>query len=308
MIFKVQFSLWLVDALSVNELTFLELKEKWRNSPANIELRELTERSFSRYRKNIEDLFNIKIAYNRRSKTYKLDFLEEFEGCNFNQWLVSAFRLSNLSRHIDHSELVVLENPPRAMELLSTIVDALERKTMLHFDYDDYYKDETERLELIPAFVRFFKQQWYLIGLDEKNDQERVYALERISNLTSTKIKRNLKKKQREALSYQVYFKDCYGMIRHLEPLKIRIRAFWPQNKYIEQNPLHTSQRIIREANNFTDYELFVRPTKDFRQELLWHCNKIAVLSPPSFKESMIHTMQVMIKSYITGKYNYLDE
>lgn len=308
MIFKVQFSIWLVDALSVNDLTFPELKEKWWNSPANIEPREITERSFSRYRKNIEALFNIKIAYERRSKTYKLDFLEEFEGCNFNEWLVSAFRLSNLSRHIDHPELVVLENPPRAMELLSTIVDALERKTILRFDYDDYYKDETERLELIPAFVRFFKQQWYLIGLDEENDQERVCALGRISNLASTKIKRSLNKEQREALSYQDYFKDCYGVIHQLEPMKIRFRAFWPENKYIDETPLHASQQIIREAERYTDYEVFVRPTHDFKQELLWHRNKIAVLSPPSFKESMIHTMQAMIKNYITGKCNYLDE
>lgn len=71
--------------------------------------------------------------------------------------------------------------------------------------------------------------------------------------------------------------------------------------------PLHESQTVVKKADDYTDYDLFVSPTRDFEQELLWHGRKIIVLSPDSFKNEMIGILNYMAESYETGK-NMVEE
>lgn len=71
--------------------------------------------------------------------------------------------------------------------------------------------------------------------------------------------------------------------------------------------PLHESQTVVKKADDYTDYDLFVSPTRDFEQELLWHGRKIIFLSPDSFKNEMIGILNDMAESYETGK-NMVEE
>ena len=85
---------------------------------------------------------------------------------------------------------------------------------------------------------------------------------------------------------------------------KIRIRAFYPEYNFIEEVPLHESQRMVKESKDglYRDYELTVRPSRDFLQELLWHGRNIAVLQPESLRQKMIGILKDMTKSYETGE------
>lgn len=77
-----------------------------------------------------------------------------------------------------------------------------------------------------------------------------------------------------------------------------------PENNYIGEVPIHESQTKIHDAadGSYTDYELFVSPTRDFEQELLWHGRKIIVLSPDDFRQEMIGILKDMARSYETGE------
>ena len=72
----------------------------------------------------------------------------------------------------------------------------------------------------------------------------------------------------------------------------------------IGEVPIHESQTKIHDAadGSYTDYELFVSPTRDFEQELLWHGCKIIVLSPDDFRQEMIGILKDMARSYETGE------
>lgn len=309
MIFKYRFCLWLVDTLNMRPLTFKEIQDKWQNASANCDGEPLFERTFNRYRREAEALMHVEIACEKSNgNLYKVVRPDNFRNYEMQQWLLSAFRISNLAEHVNSHEQVVIEPAPPAAHLIQTVIDAIDRKHTLKFSYKSHYSDAKRDIELIPAFVRLFKQRWYIIGEEMGKQQAKCCALERITDLELVEQKKQLSKALKEMLTPETYFAHCFGVIRQFEPEPIRIRAFYPQNAYIKDVPIHASQKIVEENENYTDFELFVRPTYDLKQELLWHRDKIAVLAPESFRQDMINVLKATLKGHETAENNAIDE
>ena len=165
---------------------------------------------------------------------------------------------------------------------------------------------------LQPAFVRYFKQRWYVVGVKNSNAEVDVRKLvrclpfDRISFLKLICEKHPLSAKMKKFLTPENYYEDCFGIYRMEDvPVeKIRIRAFYPEYNYIEEVPLHESQQKVKESKDgmYREYTLTVRPSRDFLQELLWHGRNIIVLKPESLRLEMIGILKDMTKSYETGE------
>lgn len=165
---------------------------------------------------------------------------------------------------------------------------------------------------LQPAFVRYFKQRWYVIGVKNSSAEVDVRKLvrclpfDRISFLKLICEKHPLPAKMKKFLTPENYYEDSFGIYRMEDvPVeKIRIRAFYPEYNYIEEVPLHESQQKVKESKDgmYREYTLTIRPSRDFLQELLWHGRNIIVLKPESLRQEMIGILKNMTKSYETGE------
>ena len=165
---------------------------------------------------------------------------------------------------------------------------------------------------LQPAFVRYFKQRWYVVGVKNSNAEVDVRKLvrclpfDRISFLKLICEKHPLPARMKKFLTPENYYEDCFGIYRMEDvPVeKIRIRAFYPEYNYIEEVPLHESQQKVKESKDgmYREYTLTVRPSRDFLQELLWHGRNLIVLKPESLRLEMIGILKDMTKSYETGE------
>ena len=314
--FKYNFCLWLIDTLRATPLTFKQIQDKWWNSPTNTNEYNLTERSFNRYRKDAESLMDIDIKCDKRDgNIYRIQNPEVLEERLIQDWLLSAFRISNLAHRVKSKRCVMIEPAPPAANLLQTVMDAIDDSLGLSFEYKSHYSSDKRKIELIPAFVRLFKQRWYLIGevvnTTDNTKSSRTFALERMSDLTLTETKMALSKQMKEKLQPSTYFENCFGIINdnRIAPCFIRFRAFWPQNEYIKDVPLHASQQVMSdESVDYTDFEIYVRPTYDLKQEFLWHRDKVAILSPENFRQDMIGVLKATLKGYETGEDNAIDE
>ena len=162
------------------------------------------------------------------------------------------------------------------------------------------------------AFVRYFKQRWYVVGVKNSNAEVDVRKLvrclpfDRISFLKLICEKHPLPAKLKKFLTPENYYEDCFGIYRMEDvPVeKIRIRAFYPEYNYIEEVPLHESQQKVKESKDgmYREYTLTIRPSRDFLQELLWHGRNLIVLKPESLRQEMIGILKDMTKSYETGE------
>ena len=227
------------------------------------------------------------------------------------EWMLSSLRLASLGDMLKFHNKVMLDTPPYNTEYLDDILAAIDKQYLLKFKYVSGFGAESD-IVLQPAFVRFFKQRWYVIGLKVKSEEQdekrlvRCLPFDRISFLKLICEKHPLSAKMKKFLTPENYYEDCFGIYRMEDvPVeKIRIRAFYPEYNYIEEVPLHESQQKVKESKDgmYREYTLTVRPSRDFLQELLWHGRNIIVLKPESLRLEMIGILKDMTKSYETGE------
>ncbi len=307
--YKHRFCIWLVDNLRQSPKTLKEIQDAWRQSSANTDAHALTERTFNRYRLDAEIMMDVDIECDKSDGyRYKVIVPDENLRSGATEWMMSAFRISNLSADVRNRQNIMLESPPPAAHLLHTIVEALDEEFSLRFRYKSHYHPSAREMELIPAFVRLYKQRWYVIGKIKDQEREITCAFERISHAEVVREKAVLSASWKKKLSPHRYFEHCFGIIRQHEPIQIRFRAFYPQDAYIRDVPLHSSQQIIAQRDDYTDYEIYVRPTYDLKQEFLWHRDKLAILSPESFRQDMIKVLKSTLAGYETGENHAVDE
>lgn len=311
-----KFYCWLIGKLQHRRMTLQEICNEWADSTSNYKGSELSVRTFHRYREEIASVFGLEIECDKSDGYRYFIRRDKYSETEITDWLLSSLRIASLGDMLKYHDKVMLEQPPRNTEHLDDIIAAIDKRYALRLAYQTAYGYEME-MQLVPAFVRLFRQRWYVIGnlvsqnghapkpgKDQSDYCPRVLPFDRIHSIEIVCKRQALSPKTKEKLKPDNFFAHCYGIIRQddLPPIPIRVRAFYPENNYIDEVPLHASQRVVKEADDYTDYELYVSPTRDFQQELLWHGRKLIVLSPDDFRQKMTAILKDMAESYRTGK------
>lgn len=294
------FCLWLAEKLVRKPSTLDEIQRDWKRSPLNETGESLNSRTFHRYRLRTEELLNVSIECNRSDNTYYIP-----DTSAVSDWLVSSLRVHNLSTLVNAMDFIMLENPPAGSENLELIVKACREKKTLRFRYKSPYRDPAEYIAT-PLFVRLFKQRWYVTVKPTIHPYLMTLALERMNEIHPEEAAGE--DESFPDITAEEYFADCFGIIHGEEPQRIVVRAFWPQDAYLLETPLHHSQRLLEKTENWSDFELRVTPTYDFKQELLWNRDKLTVISPQWLRDDMTDILQRMLASYRTGLPDCKDE
>lgn len=297
---RFKFCLWLLDRLSRERMTLQQITEEWQHASANNKEIRLTPRTFLRYRNLAEEIFNVNIECYKPTNQYWIDTSTMDD---ISRWTMSALRLHNLSSISDLHQVIMLENPPAGSEVVKELAEACKERREVNITYKSPYQPERE-FTLLPYFLRLFKQRWYLVGRQHGKDYTTSLAIERIKAFKIGDILQN----SSPLPTPEEYYENSYGIIVQGKPERIIIRAFSPQDAYLKEVPLHSSQEIVDETDEWTDFSLYVRPTYDFKQELLWHRDKLAVIYPAWLCEDMIDILSRMMHSYQTGLPNFKDE
>ena len=301
---RVKFYCWLIARLEQRYLTFEEIANEWRDANANPFGEELQLRTFHRYRAAILSQFGINVECDKSDGYRYYIKRDPVEDDEVTEWLLSSMRLSSLGDMLKYHNKVMLDTPPYNTEYLDDILAAIDKQYLLKFKYVSAFGAESDMV-IQPAFVRYFKQRWYVIGVNEKQ-LVRCLPFDRISFLKVICEKHPLSKEMKKFLTPEKYYEDCYGIYRMEDvPVEnIRIRAFYPEYNLIEEVPLHESQQKVKESKDgmYREYTLTVRPSRDFLQELLWHGRNIIVLKPECLRQEIIGILKNMMESYEDGE------
>lgn len=328
---RVKFYSWLIGLLDRKHLTFEEIANEWRDANANQDEDELDKRTFHRYRENIQSQFGITVECDK-SDGYRYYLKRDpIANDDVTEWMLSSLRLASLGDMLKYHNKVMLDTPPYNTEYLDDILAAIDKQYLLKFKYVSGFGAESD-IVLQPAFVRYYKQRWYVVGVKKQRSASegkansnaeidgdadlnaevdvrklvRCFPFDRISFLKLICEKHPLPAKLKKFLTPENYYEDCFGIYRMEDvPVeKIRIRAFYPEYNYIEEVPLHESQQKVKESKDgmYREYTLIVRPSRDFLQELLWHGRNLIVLKPESLRQEMIDILKDMTKSYETDE------
>ena len=207
-------------------MTIQEICNDWVESSSNIDGKELSVRTFHRYREEIANLFGIEIECDKADGYHYFIRRDRYADTEISEWLLSSLRMASLGDKLKYHNKVMLEKAPENTQYLDDIISAIDKHYAIRFHYRTPYGDEME-MELVPAFLRLFRQRWYVIGnLMEQNGQApkpnadgsdyhpRVLPFDRISYLEIVCERQLLSKKTKELLSPDNFYEGCFGIIR----------------------------------------------------------------------------------------------
>lgn len=292
---------WITDTIyHSGGITLQELNERW----VKTELSEgipMTRLTFNRHRAAIEEIFDINIECRRKGYQYFIENEEILKSNSLKHWMIDSLSVSNvLLESSSLKDRILLENIPSGKKHLQPIINSMKQGKKLLIEYLRFGKLERRQIIVEPYAIKVFKQRWYLLAADDKWTIPAVYALDRIMSLKETGDSFEYPKD----FNAEIFFKDCYGVIcgTNDEVQKIVLRAYPPYVNYLRTLPLHTSQKELNSTSDYADFELYLRPTFDFRQELLSQGDEVEILQPENFREEMKSLLEKMLKRYSMPK------
>lgn len=278
-------------------ITLAALKEEWRRSSVNDENKELAPRTFANYKENIEEIFGIEIACDRTTNEYYIVNEDNLDNNAIRDWMLNSLSLRNLlNESAGLHDRIILEDVPSSHRFLTVVIDAMRDNKKLSLSYKGYSMTEYKEMVVYPYSIRLFKRRWYMIGYSEYSQGVRLYMLDRAEAIVMLDDKFVMP----EDFDAEGYFEDYYGVrgtrTQELTRLVVKVKA--NRCDLIRNLPLHSSQKEIEITNEYSIFEVYLRPNFDLKQELISYMDSIEVIQPEFMRNEMRATLRSMCKMY----------
>lgn len=282
--------IWLIETINrAGKITFAEINKKWRHKEESGGV-EFSRTTFNRHRDAIFDMFGVMIECDRKDGyRYYIFNKEVLEEDTVQNWLFSTLSVSNmLDENVGLQDRILLESIPSGDRHLQQIIRAMREGRRMMITYRRYGAASANSFSVAPYCVKLFRRRWYVLvtvmrpscadGKEKKEDKFAIFSLDRIEQveLQETKFTVN------PDFDAAAFFEECFGVVvgDGSKPTRIVLRAFGHEPFYMRDLPLHHSQREIFHTGEYTDFELTMRPTSDFKGYLMSKGEWLQVISP----------------------------
>ena len=289
--------IWLVNTIyKARKISLSEINEKWIETDYSGGV-EFSRTTFHRHKIAIEDMFGIYIECDRKNG-FKYYIGNEYvlQENSVQNWMLSTLSVSSLlAESMSLNERILLENVPSGGEKLKMLIKAMKESKKISITYRRYGGHATRTFDLEPYCLKLFGQRWYLLG----RFADRGMATFSIDRMLEIKVS-NEKFKFDEDFDAASYFSDCFGVMldENSKPEKVLIRAYGYEPYYLRDLPLHHSQHEIQSTDEYSDFELRLKITSDFKSKLLSRGEWIEILEPKALVEEIVEWHQKAIDRY----------
>jgi predicted DNA-binding transcriptional regulator YafY len=156
---------------------------------------------------------------------------------------------------------------------LPLLLTAIQEKKTCHFTYASFKTGIAKERNVLPVYLKEYRNRWYLISFDLEKSDWITYALERMDGLVVNEAQHLLK----EAFNPSSFFAETIGITTEKKAAeRIVLRVNDIASKYIESQPLHSSQEKIG-TNQFV---LTVQINEELIRTLLGFMGELQIISP----------------------------
>ena len=289
--------IWLVNTIyHAKAITLADINEKWMQTDMSEGI-PMSRTTFYRHKSAIEDIFGIYIECDKKKgNKYYIGNKYVLREDSIQNWMLSTLSVNNVvSECKSLHNRILLENIPSGGEMLKQVIKAMKEGRQLSITYHRYSAPNSNNYTIEPYCMKLFRQRWYLLG-KLTNGYLSTFSLDRIEELKLL----DTKYKVPEDFDGAEYFHDSYGMLTddNMAIERIVLRAYGYEPYYLRDLPLHHSQREIETTEEYTDFELQLKPTSDFKAKLLSRGQWVEILEPQSLADEIIEWHQNAIDRY----------
>jgi predicted DNA-binding transcriptional regulator YafY len=176
------------------------------------------------------------------------------------------------------------------------LLHAIKNKLKIKFTYQKFWEEEVSQRLVEPFALKEFKNRWYILAKDSKDNNIKSFALDRLTNLEIT-TQHYL---YPHNYSVEENYRYCFGIIspNGSDPQDI-ILSFDPfQGKYIKTLPLHETQEVLVDNDQETRIKLKLCLTHDLFMELLSFGDNMKVIEPKELSEEIKEAHKKAYKQY----------
>ncbi len=293
---------WLVETIyKAKKISFEDVNRRWMDNDMS-EGKELPKRTFHKWRIQIEEMFGL-IIENENCGQYRffIQNADDLRNGSMRSWLFNTLTVSNLMMEsASIKDKILFEEIPDGQQFLPVILEALKKNTVLEMTYQSFWRDEANTFTVEPYCLKAFKQRWYLVARSPYLDKVMIYALDRVHELEPTALHFDYP----EDFKAEEYFEDCFGIIadRNYDVETVKFKVAAGQANYLRTLTLHQTQKEIERNDEYSIFTVRLRPTFDFRQEILTMGSDIEVLSPKWFRAELAEISEHMWNKYKNDK------
>lgn len=300
--------IWLIETINqAGKISFAEINERWRQKEESGGV-EFSRTTFNRHRDAIFDMFGVIIECDRKDGyRYYIYNKEVLEEDNVQNWLFSTLSVGNmLDENVGLQHRILLESIPSGDMTLQEIIKAMRENRRIMITYRRYGAASANSFSAAPYCVKLFRRRWYVLvtvirpsyvdGEEKKEEKFAIFSLDRIEHIDLQETKFSIN----PDFDAAAYFDECFGIVvgDGSKPERIVLRAFGHEPYYMRDLPLHHTQRVIKHTDEYTDFEVFMRPTSDFKGYLMSKGEWLQVISPEWLAEDIKKWHQAAIDRY----------
>jgi predicted DNA-binding transcriptional regulator YafY len=255
-----------------------------------------SKRTLQRDIKEIRNVFGIDIEYSKSQKGYIIS-QNENENMNFQRMMEAFDMFNSLNLAQDLTPFIHLEKRrPQGTENLYGLLHAIKNRLQIKFNYQKFWEEELSQRFVEPYALKEFKNRWYIMAKDSKDNNIKSFALDRLTNLEIT----NQTYQYPDNYSIEQSYRYCFGIIspNDEEPQDI-ILSFDPfQGKYIKTLPLHDTQQVLVDNDEEMKIKLKLCLTHDLVMELLSFGDNMKVIEPKSLADQIKQAHEKAYRQY----------
>ncbi|MCJ8291226.1 MAG: WYL domain-containing protein [Flavobacteriales bacterium] len=179
-------------------------------------------------------------------------------------------------------------------EFLSPILGAIKQSLWVSFDYTSFVSGRTKARKVIPLLLKEYRNRWYLISFDDAKKDFITYGLDRMIELEilteSAERPENFKPEN--------YFKYAVGITSGNEdPSEVRFSAKPVAAKYISSQPFHSSQELLKETSDQSEFSLTVNISEELIRSLLSYGGEVKIIEPPALVKEIKRRAQSILEN-----------
>ena len=281
------------DALLGKETKAVDVIERLRGEGGKVYYR-YTDPNYSMFEKRLTD-------EEAQALGNAITVLSQFKGLPQFEWLEETmvrlkeeFGLGGIKPgNVRFSHNPYLEG----MKWYGQLFDAIVYQEVLELTYHRFGRPVRKRV-VHPYQLRQWNNRWYLIGYEERQSKRLPFVVLPIDRILGVKAAEGVAYKEKpEGLDFDEYFKHIVGVSLNPEskPEKVMLKAMYPAVWYMETKPIHPSQKLLVEGEDFKVFEMELIPNEEFIQALLVYADQVEVMKPESLRKKIVERAQAIV-------------
>ena len=242
------------------------------------------------------DLMAIRFAASTLSQFKDVDMFKQF-GFAIDK-IADRVALNTPELAHDSTNFVQFETGTsvKGNEFLTPLLQGIRTKKYVYFEYTSFQSEnKSKSRKVIPFLLKEYRNRWYLVCFDTVKLKIITYALDRMSNveLSENNFTENI------SFDTQRFFQHAVGItVMEEAPEKVIFKAENIAAKYIESQPFHHSQIVVKEGKNKTTFELSVMISEELIRAFLGYAGEIEVVEPFTLKNQLIKRAKELLSKY----------